>query len=71
MENKIHLRGLLLLLFAFSANYCAMAQQYNWLKGGGSTSHLNNGKYKGEWVIQLCTDDNQNLYCLSVVGQSI
>ena len=44
------------------------AQQYKWVRGGGSTNSLNNGAIKGEWVTNICTDDNGNVYQLSLVG---
>ena len=46
----------------------ANAQQYRWMTGGGSSDVLSNGKYQGEWITNMCVDDNDNVYYTAVIG---
>jgi hypothetical protein len=41
------------------------AQQYKWVTGGGSSAAIQNLE---ETVTDMCTDDNGNVYALSLVG---
>ncbi|PQJ09762.1 hypothetical protein CJD36_017700 [Flavipsychrobacter stenotrophus] len=59
-------------LFAliFSCFSSSHAQQFQWVKGGGTnqtSSYLNNNP---EGVYYMCTDSNSNVYTLSIVGNT-
>jgi hypothetical protein len=51
---------------------CIQAQQFKWVKGGGTNEDLSlNGPYNtnhSEEVYNMCTDPNGNVYALSIVG---
>ena len=43
------------------------AQQYQWVKGGGTTDAIS-PPYKKEASYYMCTDQNKNVYSLNVIG---
>ncbi len=45
------------------------AQQFKWVKGGGTTEDLTSA-YSSESVQYMCTDPHGNVYALSVVGNN-
>jgi len=69
MNKIVHLHYFLLtacccfLLFTTSAT----AQNYKWVKGGGSVDPMSPSAF-WEHVTDICTDDNRNVYILSPVG---
>lgn len=52
---------------AFFISSVATAQSYKWIKGGGSTENLSSA-LKQEQISQMCTDNNGNVYFLSIIG---
>lgn len=48
----------------------AYAQQFQWVKGGGTNQSSANLNTNPEGVYYMCTDPNGNVYTLSIVGQN-
>ncbi|MBX2905491.1 MAG: T9SS type A sorting domain-containing protein [Taibaiella sp.] len=63
VTNLSHLAVIVALFFSTLTH----AQSYKWVKGGGSTSSLSPEK---EQVKYSCTDDNGNVYTLSLMGMT-
>lgn len=59
---------LLTVCYLLLTTHFTHAQQFRWLTGGGSTDNMVNGGAYGEWITNMCTDDNGNVYSLAVVG---
>ena len=63
--KRILLNSILLLFFIFSAN----AQQFKWVKGGGTIQDFSSDPISTwEQTEFMCTDPNGNIYALSLVG---
>jgi hypothetical protein len=67
MKQLLHYTMLLTFL---CSSYDTSAQQYKWLKGGGSTDIIQNGGTQDEPLKQICVDDNGNVYGLAQIGNN-
>ncbi len=56
---------IVLLSILFCSNL--FAQQYQWVKGGGTTDDIS-PPYTKEGSYYMCTDQNKNIYSLNVIG---
>ncbi len=59
----------LLSVYALLLTFTLQAQNYKWIKGGGSTTGMS-PSMNFERVEYLCTDDNKNVYILAKVGNN-
>jgi len=63
------LRLFLLVLVLPLAGHSLFAQNYKWVKGGGSQDYMGSSR-DDERVTEICTDDNRNVYIISPVGDN-
>lgn len=68
---KRHAPYILLLILAFAMiSHFSYAQQFQWVKGGGTSSSSSYLSNRPEGTYYMCTDQNNNLYTLSIVGNN-
>jgi Secretion system C-terminal sorting domain/Beta-propeller repeat/PKD domain len=64
------MKRLILFAIAFCTLFGAHAQQFKWVKGGGSTDALSSPSTIQETTLFMCTDPNGNVYTLNRVGNT-